>query len=171
MPDPCPSRGQLSNWHQWVTVDSRISHVEMSRMDLQGTRTGFAKRAFAHHRHCGRGANGPPRKQQRPQTTAAEQPLLQREVHSAQALGHRQSRPPRGRPAMPAPCTTPQLAGSVASSGILATPRLAANVETPRASTSYLSSLASIPCCTSAMRRGAPAGRREPTWRRSFVRS
>ena len=59
------------------------------------------------------------------------------------------STPPRGRPAMPAPCTTPQLAGSVASSGILGTPRLSANVETPSASMSYLPLLlTSMPCCT-----------------------
>jgi hypothetical protein len=37
MPDQCQSPGPVSDWHQWVTVDSRISHVEMSRMDLQGT--------------------------------------------------------------------------------------------------------------------------------------
>jgi hypothetical protein len=41
--------------------------------------------------HCGR-ANEPPRKQQKPQTAAIEQPLPQRAAHSGQALGHRRSR-------------------------------------------------------------------------------
>src|SRR5215213_10919674 len=41
----------------------------------------FAKRAFAPHRHCGC-ADGPPRKLQRLQPSAGEQPLLQPEVHS-----------------------------------------------------------------------------------------
>ena len=48
--------------------------------------------------HCGGRGNRPPRKQQKPQTAAVERPLLQPEVHSAQALGHRRSRPRR------APC-------------------------------------------------------------------
>jgi hypothetical protein len=34
-----------------------------------------AKRVFVHHRHC-RCADGPPRKHQRPQPSAGEQPLL-----------------------------------------------------------------------------------------------
>ena len=45
--------------------------------------------------HCAGGANGSPPKQQRPQTAATKRPPLQREVHSGQAPGHRQSRPRR----------------------------------------------------------------------------
>ena len=39
-----------SQWAEWTSTTRR---------------NGFAKRAFAHHRHCGAAANGPPRKQQR----------------------------------------------------------------------------------------------------------
>jgi hypothetical protein len=51
--------------------------------------------------HCGR-ADEPPRKQ-KPQTAAVEQPLPQRAAHSAQALGHRRSRPRRAPDPLPPP--------------------------------------------------------------------
>ena len=43
-------------------VQAPLRNVQNGRHDTQN---GFAKRAFAHHRHCGSGANEPPRTQQR----------------------------------------------------------------------------------------------------------
>ena len=59
---------------------------------------GPTKGTFARHQPLWWRGNGAPRKQQKPQTAAVERRLPQLEVHSAQALGRRRSRP------RPLPC-------------------------------------------------------------------
>ena len=86
MSDPYPNQRRLT------TSDRAKAASQRPEWTLQVAAEVDPARAFAVSGHCDGRANGPPRKQQRSQTAAVEQPLLQPEAHSGQALGHRRSR-------------------------------------------------------------------------------
>ena len=95
-----------------------------------------------------RTAPGPADQQHRRQRDQQAAQPGHREVHPAARAATRLDPAVRRTPAI-APVTTPQLAGSVASSGTVPRPRFSANVETPGRSMSYSPlPLASMPCWT-----------------------